>query len=386
MLANRLNGIGEYYFSKKLTEIGEMNKTGETVINLGIGSPDLPPHPSVIETLAAESAKPNVHAYQSYKGAEALRNAFANWYKEWYGVDLNPATEILPLIGSKEGIMHICMTYLNEGDEALIPNPGYPTYRSAVQLAGGKCVEYTLKEENDWLIDFDELEKRDLTRVKLMWVNYPQMPTGELPTKELFEQIIAFGRKHSILICHDNPYSFILNEHPMSLLSIEGSKDVAIELNSLSKSHNMAGWRVGVLCGAKERVDEILRFKSNMDSGMFLPLQLAAAKALTLGKDWYEQVNKVYRSRRQKAYELLDLLGCDYSKEQAGMFLWARIPSNYSDSYQLSDEVLYSSRVFITPGGIFGSAGEKFLRVSLCSPIEKFEASIERIKKNLIKK
>ncbi|HEY6955144.1 MAG TPA: aminotransferase class I/II-fold pyridoxal phosphate-dependent enzyme [Flavisolibacter sp.] len=386
MLANRLNGIGEYYFSKKLTEIGEMNKTGETVINLGIGSPDLPPHPSVIETLAAESAKPNVHAYQSYKGAEALRNAFANWYKEWYGVDLNPATEVLPLIGSKEGIMHICMTYLNEGDEALIPNPGYPTYRSAVQLAGGKCVEYTLKEENDWLIDFDELEKRDLTRVKLMWVNYPQMPTGELPTKELFEQIIAFGRKHSILICHDNPYSFILNEHPMSLLSIEGSKDVAIELNSLSKSHNMAGWRVGVLCGAKERVDEILRFKSNMDSGMFLPLQLAAAKALTLGKDWYEKVNKVYRSRRQKAYELLDLLGCDYSKEQAGMFLWARIPSNYSDSYQLSDEVLYSSKVFITPGGIFGSAGEKFLRVSLCSPIEKFEASIERIKKNLIKK
>jgi aspartate/methionine/tyrosine aminotransferase len=386
MLANRLNGIGEYYFSKKLTEIGEMNKTGETVINLGIGSPDLPPHPSVIETLAAESAKPNVHAYQSYKGTEALRNAFANWYKEWYGVDLNPATEILPLIGSKEGIMHICMTYLNEGDEALIPNPGYPTYKSAVQLAGGKCVEYTLKEENDWLIDFDELEKRDLTRVKLMWVNYPQMPTGELPTKELFEEIIAFGRRHNILICHDNPYSFILNEHPMSLLSIEGSKDVAIELNSLSKSHNMAGWRVGVLCGAKERVYEILRFKSNMDSGMFLPLQLAAAKALTLGKDWYEQVNKVYRSRRQKAYELLHLLGCDYSKEQAGMFLWARIPSNYSNSYQLSDEVLYSSRVFITPGGIFGSAGEKFLRVSLCSPIEKFEASIERIKKNLIKK
>ena len=385
-LANRLNGIGEYYFSKKLTEIGEMNKAGEAVINLGIGSPDLPPHPSVIETLAIESAKPNVHAYQSYKGAEVLRNAFAAWYKEWFGVDLNPSTEILPLIGSKEGIMHICMTYLNEGDEALIPNPGYPTYRSAVQLAGGRCVEYTLKEENDWLIDFEELETRDLSKVKLMWVNYPQMPTGELPTKQLFEQIISFGRKHNILICHDNPYSFILNEHPMSLLSIDGSKDVAIELNSLSKSHNMAGWRVGVLCGAKERVDEILRFKSNMDSGMFLPLQLAAAKALTLGKDWYEEVNKVYRSRRQKAYELLDLLGCEYSREQAGMFLWARIPASYGDSYKLSDEVLYSSRVFITPGGIFGSAGEKFLRVSLCSPIEKFEASIERIKKNLIKK
>ncbi|MGZ4020130.1 MAG: pyridoxal phosphate-dependent aminotransferase [Flavisolibacter sp.] len=385
-LANRLDGIGEYYFSKKLTEIGELNKTGEVIINLGIGSPDLPPHPSVIETLAVESAKPNVHGYQGYKGAEALRNAFASWYKNWYDVDLNPATEILPLIGSKEGIMHICMTYLNEGDEALIPNPGYPTYRSAVELAGGKCVEYTLDEEKDWLIDFEELEKSDLSKVKLMWVNYPQMPTGELPTKELFEQLIAFGRKHNILICHDNPYSFILNDHPMSLLSVDGSKDVAIELNSLSKSHNMAGWRVGVLCGAKERVEEVLRFKSNMDSGMFLPLQLAAAKALTLGKEWYEQVNSVYRSRRQKAYELLDLLGCSYSKEQAGMFLWAKIPANYDNSYKLSDEVLYSSRVFITPGGIFGSAGEKYVRVSLCSPVEKFETSIARIKKNLIEK
>ncbi len=382
-LANRLDGIGEYYFSKKLTEIGEMNKAGEPVINLGIGSPDRPPHPSVTETLSAEAVKPNVHGYQSYKGAEVLRKAFSDWYKKWYGVELNPATEILPLIGSKEGIMHICMTYLNEGDEALIPNPGYPTYRSAVQLAGGKCVEYNLKEENNWQIDFDELGKKDLSRVKLMWVNYPQMPTGQLPTKELFEKIVAFGKKHNILICHDNPYSFILNEHPMSLLSIEGAKDVVIELNSLSKSHNMAGWRVGVLCAAKERVDEVLRFKSNMDSGMFLPLQLAAAKALTLDKDWYEEVNKVYRSRRKKAYELLDLLGCTYSKEQAGMFLWARIPEKYKDAYELCDDVLYKARVFITPGGIFGSEGEKYLRVSLCSPEEKFEASIDRIKKSL---
>jgi aspartate/methionine/tyrosine aminotransferase len=385
-LANRLNGIGEYYFSKKLSEIAELNKQGDAVINLGIGSPDMPPHPSVIETLQTEAAKPNVHAYQSYKGAEALRNAFAAWYKKWYGVELNAATEILPLIGSKEGIMHICMTYLNEGDEALIPNPGYPTYRSAVQLAGGKCVEYELKEENNWLIDFDELEKKDLGKVKLMRVNYPQMPTGQLPTKELFEKLVAFGKKHNILICHDNPYSFILNETPMSLLGIDGAKEVVIELNSLSKSHNMAGWRVGVLCGAKERVDEVLRFKSNMDSGMFLPLQLAAAKALTLEKDWYDEVNKVYKSRRTKAYELLDLLKCTYSKEQAGMFLWARIPEGFKDSYELSDEVLYKARVFITPGGIFGSAGEKFVRVSLCSPEDKFEASIDRIKKNLIKK
>jgi LL-diaminopimelate aminotransferase len=382
-LANRLNGIGEYYFSRKLTEIGELNKTGETIINLGIGSPDLPPHTSVVETLAIEAAKPNVHAYQSYKGAELLRSAFAAWYKKWYGVDLNPATEILPLIGSKEGIMHICMTYLNEGDEALIPNPGYPTYRSAVQLAGGKCVEYELKEENGWLIDFNEIEKKDLSKVKLMWVNYPQMPTGQLPTKKLFDEIVAFGRKHHILICHDNPYSFILNDDPMSLLSIEGAKEVVVELNSLSKSHNMAGWRVGVLCGAKERVEEVLRFKSNMDSGMFLPLQLAAAKALTLDKDWYDEVNKVYKSRRQKAKELLDLLGCTYSNKQAGMFLWAKVPTKYKDSYELSDEVLYKSRVFITPGGIFGSAGEKFVRVSLCSPEEKFQTSIERIKKSL---
>ena len=382
-LSNRLNGIGEYYFSKKLTEIGELNKSGETVINLGIGSPDLPPHPSVVETLAKEAAKSNVHAYQSYKGAEPLRNAFAEWYKKWYRVELNPANEILPLIGSKEGIMHICMTYLNEGDEALIPNPGYPTYRSAVRLAGGKCVEYELKEENDWLIDFEKLQKRDLGKVKLMWVNYPQMPTGKLPTKELFENIVAFGKRNNILVCHDNPYSFILNDKPESLLSVEGAKDVVIELNSLSKSHNMAGWRVGVLCAGKERVDEVLRFKSNMDSGMFLPAQLAAAKALTLDKDWYDEVNKVYKARRQKAYELLNLLGCSYSKEQAGMFLWARIPAKYKDSYELSDDVLYKSRVFITPGGIFGSAGEKFLRVSLCSPEEKFELSIDRIKKNV---
>jgi LL-diaminopimelate aminotransferase len=385
-LAKRLNGIGEYYFSKKLSEIAELNKQGDAVINLGIGSPDMPPHPSVVEALKIEAAKPNVHAYQSYKGAEILRNAFAAWYKKWYGVELNAATEILPLIGSKEGIMHICMTYLNEGDEALIPNPGYPTYRSAVQLAGGKCVEYELKDTSNWLIDFDELEKKDLGKVKLMWVNYPQMPTGQLPTKELFEKIVAFGQKHNILICHDNPYSFILNEDPMSLLSIDGAKDVVIELNSLSKSHNMAGWRVGVLCGAKERVDEVLRFKSNMDSGMFLPLQFAAAKALGLEKGWYDEVNKVYKSRRKKAYELLDLLQCSYSKEQAGMFLWAGIPENFKDAFELCDDVLYKARVFITPGGIFGSAGEKFLRVSLCSPEEKFEASIERIKKNLIEK
>lgn len=378
--ADRLEGIGEYYFSTKLREIDGLNKEGKNIINLGIGSPDLPPHPDVVKVLQEECVKSNVHGYQNYKGSPVLRKAFSDWYKTWYNVELNADTEILPLIGSKEGIMHICMTYLNNGDEALVPNPGYPTYRSAVKLAGGVCIDYELKESNNYFPDFYQLEQTDLSKVKLMWVNYPQMPTGKLPTKKLFEQLIAFGKKHNILICHDNPYSFILNEHPISLLNIEGAKDVALELNSLSKSQNMAGWRVGVLCGAKERIDEVLRFKSNMDSGMFLPVQLAAAKGLSLGKDWYDSVNAVYKARREKVYELLDTLQCSYSKDQAGMFMWAKIPDDYKDSYELSDEVLYDAKVFITPGGIFGSAGEKYIRISLCGSVEKFEEAISRIK------
>src|SRR6476620_3366588 len=380
--AKRLNGIGEYYFSQKLREIDELNRQGKNIINLGIGSPDLPPHPDVIKVLQDESAKPNVHAYKSNKGSQVLRQAFAQWYQKYYGVSLNPDTEILPLIGSKEGIMHICMTYLNDCDEALVPNPGYPTYRSAVKLAGGVCVDYELKEENNYYPDFNLLEKKkDLSKVKLMWVNYPQMPTGQPASMEVFEKLIAFGKKHNILICHDNPYSFILNETPKSLLSIDGAKDVALELNSLSKSSNMAGWRVGVLCGAKQRIDEVLRFKSNTDSGMFLPVQLSAAKALTLGKEWYDSVNKVYKARREKVYELLDILNCKYSKEQVGMFMWAKIPGGYKDGYALSDDVLYNSNVFITPGGIFGSAGDRYIRVSLCGSIERFEEAIKRIKK-----
>lgn len=380
-VAKRLNGIGEYYFSQKLREIDELNKSGRNVINLGIGSPDLPPHPDVIKTLQEESAKPNVHAYQSYKGSPLLRKAISEWYQKWYNVQLNPDTEILPLIGSKEGIMHICMTYLNKRDEVLVPNPGYPTYRSAVKLAGGRCVEYKLREKNSYEPDFKELEKKKLPKVKLMFVNYPQMPTGQMPNKGFFEKLVAFGRKHNILIVHDNPYSFILNDNPMSLLSIEGAKNCVIELNSLSKSHNMAGWRVGMLCGAKERIEEVLRFKSNMDSGMFLPVQLAAAKALQLGKEWHDEVNTVYRERREKVFELLQLLGCEFSKKQAGLFVWAKIPSTYKDGYVLSDEVLYKSNVFITPGSIFGSAGKKYIRISLCSPEERFEEAIQRIKK-----
>jgi len=378
-LSHRLEGIGEYYFSSKLREIDELNKSGKQIINLGIGSPDLPPHPDVIQVLQNEASKDNVHAYQSYKGSPVLREAIAEWYQKYYAVSIAPATEVLPLLGSKEGIMHICMTYLNEGDQVLIPNPGYPTYTSAVKLAGGTPLYYELTADNHWAPDFENLEKSDLSKVKLMWVNYPHMPTGQMPSKLLFEKIVAFAKKHQILICHDNPYSFILNETPMSLLSIEGAKEVVIELNSLSKSQNMAGWRVGMLIAAEERINEILRFKSNMDSGMFLPVQLAAAKALSLDQTWYESVNKIYQARREKVFELLDVLNCVYSKEQVGMFVWAKIPSQYKDGYALSDKVLYDANVFITPGGIFGSAGNGYIRVSLCGSIEKFSEAIKRI-------
>ncbi len=386
--SKRLEGIGEYYFSHKLREIDELNRQGKNIINLGIGSPDQPPHPDVIRVLQEESAKPNVHAYQSYKGSPVLRNAIAAWYRQWYGVELNPDTEILPLIGSKEGIMHICMTYLNEGDGALVPNPGYPTYRSAVKLAGGNCIDYTLTAAGGWAPDFEELERLVTEgagstgggRIKLMWVNYPHMPTGQLPDRALFEKLVAFGKKHDILICHDNPYSFILNDHPMSMMSVPGAKDVVIELNSLSKSQNMAGWRVGTLVGAKQRIDEVLRFKSNMDSGMFLPIQLAAAKALSLGQEWYDSVNDTYRARRIKVFELLELLQCDFSRDQVGMFVWAKIPAAYADGYVLSDQILHGAGVFITPGGIFGPAGQGYVRVSLCSTAEKLQESIGRVR------
>jgi LL-diaminopimelate aminotransferase len=390
--SKRLEGIGEYYFSQKLREIEELNKQGKNIINLGIGSPDLPPHPEVIRTLQEESEKPTVHAYQSYKGSLVLRKAMSDWYKNWYDVDLNPETEILPLIGSKEGIMHICMTYFEKGIGVLVPNPGYPTYSSAVKLSGATPIYYDLKEENNYEPDFNQLKEIIveasqfcLQGVKGLFVNYPQMPTGQLPSKQLFEKLVAFGKENNILVIHDNPYSFIRprwlsDEKPMSLLNIEGAKDCVIELNSLSKSHNMAGWRVGMLCGAKERIEEVLRFKSNMDSGMFLPVQLAAAKALRLGKDWHDEVNRIYDERRIKVFELLELLDCTFSKEQAGLFVWAKIPAKHKKGYDLSDEVLYNSGVFITPGGIFGDAGDNYVRVSLCAPVEKFEAAINRIK------
>ena len=387
-IAKRLEGIGEYYFSQKLREIDTLNKQGKNIISLGIGSPDMPPHPEVIKILQEESAKPNVHAYQSYKGSPVLRNAVAGWYKKWYAVELVADTEILPLIGSKEGIMHICMTYFEAGVGVLIPNPGYPTYSSAVKIAGATAIYYDLNEANNYHPNFEniaqliqEFEQRAAgNRVSGMFVNYPHMPTGQLPKLEIFEQLISFAKQQDIIIIHDNPYSFILNENPISILSVAGAKEVVIELNSLSKSHNMAGWRVGMLCASKTRIDEVLRFKSNMDSGMFLPVQLAAAKALELDESWHQQLNEVYKSRREKVFELLQLLNCRFDTSQAGMFVWAAVPDSCKDGYALSDEVLYQSNVFITPGGIFGSNGNKYVRVSLCATEEKIIESINRIK------
>jgi len=378
-IADRLQHTEEYYFSKKLSQIAELNKNGIQVLNLGIGSPDLQPPAIVIDTLIEESKNPHNHAYQKYNGIPALRNAISTWYDREYSVSLNPETEILPLMGSKEGIMHICMTYLQPGDEALVPNPGYPSYLSAVRLSGATPISYELKEEENWLPDLAALSKSDLSRVKLMWINYPHMPSGAKANRELFQELIAFAKENQILLCHDNPYSFILNDEQISILSIPGSKDVAIELNSFSKTFNMAGWRIGMLLGAAERISEVLRFKSNMDSGMFYPLQMAASKALSLNKDWYTELNQVYRKRREKVYELLDLLNCTYDKNQVGMFMWAKIADKHQDSYALADEILDKSRVFITPGGIFGSQGIKHIRISLCAPESVFTEAIKRI-------
>ncbi|HEY0273157.1 MAG TPA: aminotransferase class I/II-fold pyridoxal phosphate-dependent enzyme [Chitinophaga sp.] len=380
-VAKRLQGTQEYYFSRKLREIDQLNAEGRNVINLGIGSPDLPPHASVIEALSIQAHRPDTHAYQGYKGIPALRRAIAAWYQRYYNVPLQPDTEVLPLIGSKEGIMHICMTYLQEGDEALVPNPGYPTYRAAVELSGATVVDYDLTEANHWLPDLEALGKRDLRKVKLMWVNYPHMPTGAPASTAFFEKLVAFAKQHQVLICHDNPYSFILNDHPQSLLSVEGAKEVVLELNSLSKSANMAGWRVGMLVGKEQYITEVLRFKSNMDSGMFQPVQAAAVQALELGRDWYDALNAVYAGRRKKVLELLDVLGCRYDPQQVGLFIWAKVPAGYADGYALSDEVLQQAFVFITPGGIFGTNGNGYIRVSLCKDEKVFEEAISRIKK-----
>jgi LL-diaminopimelate aminotransferase len=377
-VAQRLAPIQEYYFSQKLREIDVLNQAGAQVINLGIGSPDLPPHPSVIEALTGAARRPDTHAYQSYRGVPALRRAAADWYQRSYGVSLDPETEVLPLLGSKEGIVHVCMTFLQPGDEALIPNPGYPTYRAAVHLSGATPVDYDLTADTGWQPDLAALARRDLSRVKLMWVNYPHMPTGTPADPAALTELVAFARAHRILLVHDNPYSFILNDEPQSLLAVPGAREVALELNSLSKSHNLAGWRVGLLAGRADLLQQVLRFKSNMDSGMFLPVQLAAAAALQLGPEWHEQLNATYRARREQVYQLLDALGCRYDRQQVGLFVWARVPAGYADGYALSDEVLRAARVFVTPGGIFGSNGNGFIRVSLCQPTAVLTEAVAR--------
>ena len=378
-VANRLGNVEEYYFSKKLKEIKILNDKGANIINLGIGSPDLPPSKATIEALNNCALDEKSHGYQSYVGIPELRVAISSWMGNTYGVNINPTNEILPLMGSKEGIMHISMAFLNPGDKVLVPNPGYPTYSSVANLVGAEMVNYELDEDNNWAIDIEKLKTLPLNEVKLMWINFPNMPTGADYDFDTLKQLVDLAHQHKFLIINDNPYSLVLNPKPGSIFNIPGAKEVAIELNSLSKSHNMAGWRIGWLAGEQNYIDSVLRVKSNMDSGMFLPLQLAAATALNLGKDWYEGVNVIYRERREKVFELLDLLNCEYSKDQAGMFVWAKIPAKYETGYELSDEVLYNSNVFITPGGIFGNAGDGYIRVSLCAPVTRFEEAIERI-------
>ena len=375
-LASRLGSVVEYYFSRKLREIDEMRKAGADILSLGIGSPDLPPHASVVERLSVESAKPTAHGYQSYRGAAELRKAFSTWYSTRFGVELCPESEILPLIGSKEGVMHTVMTYISKGDKVLVPNPGYPTYSSAVRLAEGVVVNYSLKEENNYMPDLATLP---VEGVKMMIVNYPHMPTGAVASKEDLKRIVDWCRENNILLVNDNPYCFLRNDNPLSLLAIDGAKDVAIELNSLSKSHNMAGWRVGMIGGAKERIDEILRFKSNMDSGMFLPLQLAAATALGLGDEWYEEQNRIYRAREAKGLEIMQTLGVECRANQAGLFLWGRVPEG-DNCYDFCDRLLYEKHIFVTPGGIFGSEGEQYVRISLCASEELLQRVLDRIK------
>lgn len=376
--ADRIANVSEYYFSVKLKEIAKMNAEGADIINLGIGSPDLPPAPEVIEALSDTAANPKAHGYQSYIGTPELRSAFATWYKTWYNVDLDPSTEILPLMGSKEGIMHISMAFVNPGDSVLVPNPGYPTYTSVSKLVGANIIYYNCLQGPD----FEELEARhergeiNLSEVKLLWCNFPNMPTGTPATRELLQSIVDFGRKWGIIICHDNPYSFILNDHPLSILEIEGAKDCCIELNSLSKSHNMPGWRIGCVSTNAQFLNWILRVKSNMDSGMFRGLQMAAAKALSLGPEWYKQMNEVYGKRRAKAEEIMAQIGAEVAPGQQGLFLWGKVQG---PAVEITDKVLYGAHVFLTPGFIFGSNGENYVRISLCANEEMLQKALERI-------
>ena len=380
--AERLSLVSEYYFSRKLKEVAQMNAEGKDIISLAIGSPDMPPSKQTIQTLCEVASRPDTHGYQPTMGTPELRKAMADFYKRWYGVELNPATEIQPLIGSKEGILHVTLAFVNLGEEVLVPNPGYPTYTSLSKILGAKVVNYDLMEDNGWQPDFEQLEKMDLSRVKLMWTNYPNMPTGGNARMETYERLVDFARKHNIVVVNDNPYSFILNDKPMSLLQVEGAKDCCIEFNSMSKSHNMPGWRVGMCATNPTFISWILKIKSNIDSGTFRGIQLAAAAALSNDEEWHHEANiETYSRRRKYAEQIMDALGCKYDPNQVGMFLWGRIPDSYSNCEELTERVLHEARVFITPGFIFGSKGERYVRISLCAKEEKIQAALERIKK-----
>ena len=377
--ADRTNSVQEYYFSQKLAQIDKMRREGADIINLGIGSPDQAPSENVISALVSEAQKITSHGYQSYTGIPALRKAFADWYKKYFHVELNPDNEILPLMGSKEGIMHISMAFVNPGDEVLVPDPGYPTYSSVTNLVGGVIRKYNLEEKSGWLPDLDALENSDVSRVKLMWVNYPHMPTGTPGSIPLFEKLVSFSQKHGILLCNDNPYSFILNKKYISLLAVDGAKETALELNSLSKSQNMAGWRIGMVAGNSDYIKEVLKVKSNMDSGMFLPMQMAAVEALNNPESWYDTVNEVYTTRRIIVEEIMDVLKCRFDKKQVGLFVWGRIPEEIVNCEAFIEEILNRTHVFITPGFIFGKNGDRYLRISLCANEKRLTEAKERL-------
>lgn len=376
--ARRVQNIKEYYFSRKLKEIDLMRKDGRDVISLGIGGPDRMPSEEVIAALEEDARRKDSHSYQPYTGLPDLRRAYSDWYRRKYGVDLNPDTEILPLIGSKEGVLHISLAFLNPGDGVLVPDPGYPTYSSVSRLLGAELFNYRLTENNGWQPDFDELEKLPLDKIKLMWVNYPHMPTGTQADYDVMKKIVEFGRRHGIVIAHDNPYSFILNPEPASILQIPGARDIAVELNSLSKSHNMAGWRMGMAASNPEFISWILKVKSNIDSGQFRPMMKAAVKALELPDEWYEEVNSHYRRRRRIAERIMDALGCAYDPKQVGLFVWGRIPEGEESSERFADRILEGADVFVTPGFIFGREGERYIRISLCATEPRMEEALKR--------
>ena len=379
--AERLSLVQEYYFSRKLKEVAQMNAEGKDIISLAIGSPDMPPSQKTIDRLCEVAQQPSAHGYQPTMGTPELRQAMARFYKRFYGVTLDPATEIQPLIGSKEGILHTTLAFVNPGDEVLVPNPGYPTYTSLSKILGAKVVNYDLREDQQWQPDFEQLEAMDLSRVKLMWTNYPNMPTGGPALMKTYERLVDFARRHGIVVVNDNPYSFIINEHPISLLQVPGAKDCCIEFNSMSKSHNMPGWRVGLCASNAQFISWILKVKSNIDSGTFRGIQLAAAEAYDNSDEWHREANiNTYRRRRAIAEEIMTVLGCQYDPEQVGMFLWGKIPEHYADAEELTERVLHEARVFITPGFIFGSNGKRYIRISLCAKDEKMKQALERVK------